>query len=171
MKKQLKIFALLVLSLSVLLCGCGQKSLGSNVTAQQITDIAIDAVGAVPQSSTAYQKDNPMDSYAMSLWADGLYGECAEYSLLEDYSIFYSADNTTYEISVLKAKTSDDVSKLKSVLERRKNTLSEGDKAAYDPDFKSLMSASRIESYGNFVVLLITPDNDAAIKAIEGLKE
>ncbi len=170
MKKQLKIIVLLVLALCMLLCACGKKSFGSNITAEQITDTAINAVGVAPQSNTSY-RDNEMDSYTMSLWADGLYGECAEFSLLEDYSVFYSADNSTYEISVLKAKTKEEVSKLEAVLERRKNTLSEGDKAAYDPNFNELINSSQIITDGNFVILLITPDNDAAIKAIEKLKQ
>lgn len=142
------------------------------MTAEELASTIINAVGSQPESNTTYmQKMQALDAYTMSLWADGAYTECDEFGLLDEYHIFYSADNSTYEVSVLKAKSDSDILKLESVLERRKQTLSQGDKAEYDPNFKKLMNDSEIKTEGKFVILLITPDNDAAIKAIEDLKQ
>ncbi len=170
MKTNFKIIVLLVLSLSLLLCACDKKSFGDSVTAEQILNTAV-AVETYDNTKTYIKNKTELDSFSMSMWSDGNFEECKAYDLLSDYAICYSSDNITYEISVLKAKNNQDTSELVSLLERRKNTLSEGDKAAYDPNFKELMNDSRIITDGNFVMLLITPDNDAVIKAIENLKQ
>lgn len=168
-----KITVCLVAAIFLFLIACAeQKAFPSEVTCKQILDAAKTAVGTTLQTEEEYIKgQDDFDSYDMSLWADSLFEECEEYKLLDDYALYYSGDNTTYEISVLKAKSSDDTQKLVALFERRKETLSGGNKAAYDPNFKSLMNDSRILTEGNFVILLITPDNNAAIKAIENLKQ
>lgn len=156
-----------------LLAACGDaKAFPQDITCDQILDAAKQAVGTLPSSEKVYTADTePLDSYKMSLWADGAYKECEEFSLVSDYALYYSADNSTFEISVLKAKTESDTEKLISVFERRKQTLSIGDKAAYDPDFNKLMDNSKILTEGEFVILLLTPDNDAVAAAIENLKQ
>lgn len=160
--------------LSVCLCvlvACGEaKILPANITSEQILDTAV-AVEFYDNTRTYIKGKVDLDAFFMSMWSDGLFDECEEYDLISDYAICYSNDNSTYEISVLKAKSKDDVQSLVSLLERRKDTLSAGDKAAYDPDFKMLLDDSRILVEENFVILLITHDNDAVITAIENLKQ
>lgn len=157
----------------LIITACGDtKTFPQDITCEQILNAAKQAVSDLPSSEKFYiSGSEPLDTYKMSLWADGAYEECAEFSLLADYAVYYSSDNTTYEISVLKAADKTDAEELAAVLERRKETLSGGDKAAYDPDFNNLISDSRIITDGEFVILLITPDNDAAITAIENLKQ
>lgn len=150
-------------------CG-GAKQFPQDVTCETILNAATD-VEMHYNTHTYIKNKTELDSFAMSLWADGLFEECEEYDLLSDYAICYSNDNTTYEISVLKAKTNDDVEKLQSLLERRKQTLSEGDKAEYDPNFNLRMDDAKIIVEGDFVILLITPDNMAVLDAIEKLME
>lgn len=174
MKKKLKILVLFCVILSLLLCvACGQnKSFSSDTTAEQILNAAKGAVDNLPSSEKIYDTaKNPLDTYQMSLWADGSFEECDEFSLVGDYALYYSADNSTFEISVLKASKKEDIQKLVSLLERRKETLSAGDKAAYDPQFKTLIDDSEILVEEKFVILLITPDNDDIIVAIENLKQ
>ena len=157
----------------LLLTACGNtKSLPSDLSAKEIADAIVQQEGNSPTANTYYLKDgNALNAYTMSLWVDGAYQECTEFDLLDDYAVFYSADNSTYEVAVLKAKVQDDVSKLTEVLDRRKQTLSQGDKAEYDPNFDKLMSDSKVITSGNFVILLITPSNDVAIEAIDALKQ
>ena len=154
----------------VLLTACNSKSFSENTTCKQILSAAI-AENGYDNTKTYIKGETELDSFSMSLWSDGTFSECEEYDLLADYAICYSADNGTYEISVLKAKNSADTEKLVSLFERRKENLSSGDRAAYDPDFKSLMSDARILTEGDFVILLITPDNDACVAAIDNLKQ
>lgn len=174
MRYKIKFLTLFVLCASFLLfTACGNnKSFSSDITAEQILNAAKSAVNTLPSSEKLYINDSQsLDTYKMSLWADGTFEECNEFSLVSDYALYLSADNNTFEISVLKAKSKADVEKLVSVFERRKQTLSQGDKAAYDPDFKMLMQNSQILIEGDFVILLITPDNQAIITAIENLKQ
>ncbi|MBQ8741146.1 MAG: DUF4358 domain-containing protein [Clostridia bacterium] len=168
-----KIIVCVIATAVLLLTACAeQKAFPPDVTCKQILDAAKTAVGTLLQTEEEYIKgEDDFDSYDMSLWADSLFEECEEYKLLDDYALYYSGDNTTYEITVLKAKNSDDTQKLVALLERRKETLFGGNKAAYDPNFKSLMNNSRILTEDSFVILLITPDNDKAITAIENLKQ
>lgn len=160
-----------VLGLLLVFCvACGEDdTLPKGVTCEQILEVATD-VKSYKNTQEYIKNKSDLDAYTMSMWADGLFEECEEYDLLLDYAICYSKDNTTYEISVLKAKSEDAVTELKALLERRKTTLEGGTKAAYDPNFKGLMQSSKIKVYGEYVVLLITDDNDAIIKAIDGLK-
>ena len=153
------------------LAACGEtKAFPQDTTCEQILNAAV-AVESYDNTRTYIKDKVDFDSFFMSMWSDGIFDECAEFELLSDYAICYSNDNTTYEISVLKAKSKDDVQKLVSLLERRKQTLSEGDKAAYDPDFNKLMDNSKILTEGEFVILLITDNNDATVAAIENLKQ
>lgn len=170
MLKKLTLCLMTILLLFTAACG-KSKSFPTDITCEQILDAAI-ATAEKPQNATLYSaNESQLDAYTMSLWADGIYRECAEFELLADYAVYYSSDNTTYEISVLKAENKTDAEKLATVLERRKETLRGGDKAAYDPDFDRLINDSRIITESEFIILLITPNNEAAITAIENLKQ
>ena len=166
-----KAIAFLLSVLLIFCAACGKNTaFSADVSCEQILSAATSAVPY--ENTTTYIKDkNNIDAFTMSMWADGIFAECAEYDLMTDYAICYSADNTTYEISILKAESKENAQKLTEVLKRRKQTLEGGTKAAYDPDFNNLMSSSQILTEGDFVILLITPDNDAAVEAIDNLKQ
>lgn len=168
MKRTVVIFLGLLLIFCV---ACGESGgFPSGTTCEQILNAAKSAQSY--ENSVTYIKDKSnMDVYTMAMWADGVFAECEEFELISDYAICYSNDNTTYEISVLKAKSKDDVAKIVSLFERRKQTLEGGTKAAYDSNFKKLMQGSKIETCGEFVMLLITNDNDTVINAIEKIKQ
>lgn len=153
------------------LAACGDtKVFPQDTTCEQILNAAV--VVESHDNTRTYIKDKvDLDAFFMSMWSDGIFDECKEFDLISDYAICYSNDNTTYEVSVLKAKSKDDVQSLVSLLERRKKTLSAGGKEAYDPDFNKLMDNSQILTEGEFVVLLITPDNDSVVAAIDNLKQ
>lgn len=141
-----------------------------DVTCKDIMNTAIDATNK-PDADKIYLKDdNSFDAGTFSLWTDGLFGESEELSLISDYAVYISAGTTTYEVAVLKANESSDTDAIKSIVERRKETLSLGDKGMYDPMFKERMSNSKILTVGDFVILIITDDNDAVLKAFENLK-
>lgn len=165
-----KLIILLMAALLIFTVSCtGEKSFPDSLSCEDI--LASLQVGYVPEYEKFYRKsENNLDSFSMSLWADGLYEECSEFDLLDDYSIFFAAGNNTYEIVVLKAKTENDVAALKGVIERRKQTLANGDKGMYDQEFETKMANSVLKTDGRFVIFLITSDNDAALKAAESLK-
>lgn len=170
MKNIINKLIICVICICLLTACSGAKSFPQDITSEQILNTAV-TVESYDNTQTYIKGKVDLDAFFMSMWSDGLFDECEEFDLISDYAICYSSDNNTYEVSVLKAKSKDDVQSLVSLLERRKATLSAGDKAAYDSDFKMLLDASRILVEENFAILLITHDNDAVIAAIEKLKQ
>lgn len=164
-----KIFAILGCLLLLFCVACSESSFSADTTCEQILNAAI-AVESYDNTQTYTTSGTTLDKNLMSMWSDGVFSECEEFELISDYAICYSNDNTTYEISVLKAKSQADVSKLESLCERRKQTLEAGTKAAYDPNFEKIMEDSKIITDGEFVILLITDDNDEVVEAINDIK-
>lgn len=170
-KKVKKIFVCFTVVSLLCLTACSQRAFPEDISSKHILNAA-QSVTEQPKSIALYIKgENEFDSYTMSLWSDSAYKECPEFDLISDYAVYYSSDNTTYEIAVLKAKDKQSTKALVSLLERRKLTLSNGGKAAYDPNFTALIDDARIVTEQEFVILLITSDNDAAISEIEKLKQ
>lgn len=170
--KKTKIIMICYICIGLLIfTACGEtKTFPENISCKTILDAA--ATAETYDNTKTYTKDkDDLDAFLMSMWSDGIFAECEDFDIISDYAICYSNDNTTYEIAVLKATSNENVSKLVSLLERRKQTLSEGDKAEYDPNFNLLMNDAKILTDGCFAMLLITSDNNAVIEAIENLKE
>lgn len=165
-----KIIILPLIAIIVLLTACGEKCLPDTISCDKILDTAIGSDLKYKNTTTYIKGQNDVDEYVMSMWADGVFEEFDEYDLITDYAISYSNDNKTYEISVLKAKNSDDAKKLEKVLERRKETLCTGTKAAYDSEFDIMIKNSKIFTDANFAVFLLTDDNDTALNRIDELK-
>lgn len=170
MKKIISLCLSLVFMVS-LFAACGSKAeFPADTSCEDILNAA-QSIGEIPQSEHIYlKKENNLDGFSMSLWADGLYEECKELELLSDYAIFLAAGTKTYEVSVIKAEKAEDTDKLLDLIERRKKTLAAGDKGMYDPDFDAKLESSLLYKDGNFVIFLLTPDNDAAKAEIEKLK-
>ena len=168
MKKTISICLTFLISF---LIGCsGSSGFPSDVSCEDIADAVLN-VTEHPEAEEYYtlSKGN-LDSYSMSLWSDGLFEESSEFSKLDDYAIFLSAGTTTYEVAVLKAKNSDDVSLFTQLIERRKETLALGDKGMYDPNFKKRMDSSKVITEGNIVIFIVNDDITAAEDAINALK-
>ena len=142
----------------------------SGIACESIMNAVLDSTQH-PESENVYlASSGTLDTYSMSLWADGLFSECAEFSLLTDYAIYVSAGTTIYELAVFKTASADNTVKLVDLLERRKENLANGQKGMYDPYFESRISNSKIITDGEYAMLIITDDNNAAIEAINNLK-
>ncbi len=153
------------------LCACSEKSFPEDTSCEEILT-ALQSVGDVPESEKFYcSSGEVLDAFSMSLWADGLYTECAELDLLEDYAIFLGAGTNTYEVTVLKAKDEKDVPLLVDLIERRKEALANGDKGMYDVNFETRMENSLVKTDGKFVIFLLTDDNDSAWESAQSLKK
>ena len=155
----------------VFLSACSEKHFPEDASCEKILG-ELQSIGEIPESEKLYcSSSEVLDAFSMSLWADGLYAECEELPLLEDYAIFLGAGTDTYEVTVLKAKDEKDVSLLVDLIERRKETLANGDKGMYDVKFKTRMENSRLEIDGKFVIFLLTDNNDASWEAVQKLKK
>ena len=170
--KRLLCLVLITTLMTVYLSGCeNNKDFSQEVTCEDIMKAA-QSVGEVPEAEKIYlNSQKNLDSTLLSLWADGLYLECDEYTLIDDYAIFLCSGSHTYEIAVLKADSEDSISALNGLIERRKETLMLGDKGAYDPRFDMRMQNSVVYNDGLFVIFLVTDYNDASLRAIENLKK
>lgn len=169
MKRIISLFLALAL---FTLASCGSnKAFPSDIACEDILKAAQSA-GETPEAEVFYsESENNLNAVSLSLWADGIYKESEELSLLSDYAIFCGAGTDTYEIAVLKSKSDKDTQKLLDLIERRKESLSLGDKGAYDPDFDYKIKNSVLKTDGRFVIFLITDNNEAAAEAIEKLKK
>lgn len=155
----------------IFLTGCGAKSaFPESTTCNDIMQAAITATNAPDYDKIYTLNDGSFDASSMSLWADGLYQESEEYSLINDCAIYTAAGNITYEVGVIKPKDKQNIEKIKEIFENRKVTLSNGNKAAYDPDFNQLIKDCEIFADGDFVIFLLTDKNLDAKNAIEKLK-
>lgn len=167
-----KVIAILMVILVLFAVSCtAENSFPDSLSCEEIVS-TLQSVGEKPEYEKFYRKSqNNLDTLSMSLWADGLFEECAEFDLLEDYAIYLGAGTDTYEVTVLKAKKEKDVETLKALIERRKQTLANGDKGMYDTSFETKMANSVLKTDGRFVIFLISDDNDTALKATQKLME
>ncbi len=152
-------------------CG-GEKTLPAEIKCEDILEAAV-SVGNVSETKKMYLKsNNDLDSFTLSLWANGSFEECDEFAILKDYAIcFATGSSVTYEIAVLRAENTEATGVLKGLIDSRKETLALGDAGMYDTSFKERMENSKVIIEGEFVILLITDDNDAVINEIEKLKK
>ncbi len=167
--KKFLCYVLIVLLVCLIACN-NNSSFREGITCEDILTTIIDATKH-PDADKIYKKtENNLDSNSFSLWVDGIFQESEEFEFISDYAIFVSAGTTTYEVAVLKTDSCNSVELIKELYERRKETLSLGDKGMYDPEFETRLSNSKIKIVGEFALLIITDDNDAALDAIEKLK-
>lgn len=171
MKKLTKafIFYILVALFISSIYGCSAK-LSNELACKDIMQAAVDATDA-PGYQKIYELNQNFDATEMSLWASGRFEETTQFSLVEECAVYISKGSVAYEVAVFKAGNSDDANTLLEVLENRLQTISKGDKAAYDPSFNQKCEKVKIYIDGNFAIMLLTEDNDAAVKAIDNLKK
>lgn len=166
-----KIIAVVLAIITCLsLTGCGGQ-FTEDITANDIMNAALESTNAPEVEKIYSPTDTVLTSKNMSLWADSKYVDCAEFGMLEDYAIYISAGIISYEIAVLKATDSEQTENLMQLIERRKETLAKGDKGFYDKNFKTRMEQSQLYTDGDFVIFLLTEDNDSAKQAIDKLKK
>lgn len=87
---------------------------------------------------------------------------------VEGYAMTYCGNGAIAdEITVVKAKDKEAVNAVKAVFEKRIEKRT-NDFAGYVPEEEAKLKKSTVEVHGNYVILLICPDNAAAKKAVDG---
>lgn len=163
---------LLTLTLIILvLCSCGNSVLPDTLTCDEILNTALQSQSDVPESEAVYRvSDGTLDEYTLSLWSKGVFEECEEFSIIEDCAMYVCPGTETFEIDVLKAKDDESVERLEKLLTARIETVSGGDKSAYDANFNKMIDSSIVYTDGKFAILLIAYDSQEAKTAIDKLK-
>lgn len=165
---------------AVSICGCSEKPAQSSASESSVTSDAgsvSESVSEASDSSTAtgtaaaitakIQEDVKFPGMA-EIGADrmaGYYDVAAD--KIDNYSA-YICGSGAYpdEIAVFKMKSADDVNAVKSVLEKRVESLSTTFKD-YTPDEMYKIDGNNVVTSGNYVALIICADN---AKAIEDFK-
>lgn len=164
-------FTIVVLAVT----SCGQsKAFPEDITSDAILQTALDACENAPEAEHRYSSDSAkgetLDAFTLSLIEDGVFEECAEFALIQEYALYICNSKETFEVQVLKAENKENAEKLKALLDRRLETLSGGDKAMYDPSFESMIQNAKTYTDGSFAILIITGDNTRTLDAINKLK-
>ncbi len=166
MKKSILLILLAVLTVFSLV-SCGEKTLPDTLNCDGILSAALESQDDPPEGLEIYKKsDGTLDAYKLSLFAYGKYEECADFELIDDCVLYTCGGTQSFEIDIIKAKDADSASKLDKLLTARLETISAGDRAAYDPNFESMISSAEHFVNGRFAVLLITFDTPSAKEAI-----
>lgn len=166
MKKS--IFLILLSLVTVFsLVSCGDKTLSDTLSCDAILSAALESQENPPEGLEIYKtSDGSLDTYKLSLFAYGKYEECADFELIDDCVLYTCGGTQSFEIDVIKAKDAEKASQLDKLLTARLETISAGDRAAYDPNFESMISSAEHFVNGKFAILLITFDTPSAKDAI-----
>lgn len=91
-----------------------------------------------------------------------------ELNLLSDFVIRLPDDQSAFEIHVLKVKNLSNREEVIELCQRRIKMLQKSEVYLYVPEaYEENIAGATVYTKGNFVILLITPDNQKAINAIE----
>ena len=91
-----------------------------------------------------------------------------EFDLLADYAIQLSSDQSGFEIHVFKLMCISDRAQVSKILQRRITLLQSREVHIFNPSgYETYIAGATVHISGNFVVLLVTNDNQSAIRVIE----
>ena len=150
-------------------------------TAKQLADAIVAAYGADELPDTGLEhhfnsgadedSDSYVDSKLAGLLIDNAYAELDEYEYFFDCAFYMPIGKRMFEVIVLKIdpENKENIGILKEVLERRIENKKRSDVLVYAPQDAPLLENAKVVTVGSYVVLLVTPDNGKAEKAINDL--
>ncbi len=179
MKKVLSLL-LVVVSLSLLLCACGQDTetskpdetsqtvsentnVVSNASCIDIRDEAYLKEKSDPEVHQLYDsKDNAMDEFLIS----GYYGtllDSPDFTKLDSYAVFITDEPVVSEFGVFKASSDMTVDEIKEFCQLRVDALKKKFEG-YKPEMVNAAKGSVIGVYGDYVYYISTMENNTAIE-------
>ena len=112
-----------------------------------------------------------LDSKYAGLLINGAYSELEEYESLKNFAFYIPIGRYMFEIDVIKAGAGDNMSELKSVLEKRLQNKKSSDILTYQAADAPIIDNAKIVTSGNFLILVATQDNSKADKIIAEMTE
>ena len=178
-----KILSVLLVCALMFLFSCKGEEEGpvdDSYTAKQLADAVVAAYGADELPDTGFEQfysgaDEDSDSYVDSKLAgmliEGAYAELEGFEHFHDCAFYYPVGKRVFEVIVLKIdpENKENIGILKEVLERRIDTKRRSDVLAYAPQDAPLLENAKVVTLGSYAVMLATPDNGKAEKAINDL--
>jgi len=171
----MKPFFALFLAIAVLLLpSCAVNRQSAAQVLDSIVEALIDGGIELPPARHIYlsgaaqgSRSHLSDKLAALLYYGDRDANPREIALLSDFAIRLPDDLSACEIHVLRAANPANRDKIAEMLQRRLDMLSRSEVHLFIPDaFESNIAAGRVVVRGNFVILLITPNNDLAEKGI-----
>lgn len=180
--KRLISILLVIASVSLLLCACGQNGetsktdetsqttsesgmVVSNASCIEIRDEAYLKEKADPEVHQLYDsKDNAMDEFLIS----GYYGtllETPDFTKLDSYAVFITDEPVVSEFGIFKASADMTVEEIKEFCQLRIDALKKKFEG-YKPEMVNAAKGSIIGVYGDYVYYISTMENNTAIETI-----
>ena len=180
--KRLISILLVIASVSLLLCACGQNgetsktdetsqttsesgAIVSNASCIEIRDEAYTKEKADPEVHQLYDsKDNAMDEFLIS----GYYGtllETPDFTKLDSYAVFITDEPVVSEFGIFKASADMTVDEIKEFCQLRVDALKKKFEG-YKPEMVNAAKGSIIGVYGDYVYYISTMENNTAIETI-----
>lgn len=180
--KKLISMLLVIATVSLLLCACGQNddtsktdetsqttsesgAIVSNASCIEIRDEAYTKERSDPEVHQLYDsKDSVMDEFLIS----GYYGtllETPDFTKLDSYAIFITDEPVVSEFGVFKASEEMSVDEIKEFCQLRVDALKKKFEG-YKPEMVNAAKGSVIGVYGDYVYYISTMENNTAIETI-----
>lgn len=180
--KKLISMLLVIATVSLLLCACGQNgdtsktdetsqttsesgAIVSNASCIEIRDEAYTKERSDPEVHQLYDsKDSVMDEFLIS----GYYGtllETPDFTKLDSYAIFITDEPVVSEFGVFKASSDMTVDEIKEFCQLRVDALKKKFEG-YKPEMVNAAKGSVIGVYGDYVYYISTMENNTAIETI-----
>ena len=101
---------------------------------------------------------------------DGKFEEPVCFGRISGYAIRMPLDTSGYEVHIVECVNASDSKEIEAMLLRRVEKMQSAEILQYAPEsYEICFRGAIVYSYGRYVFLLATPDNEAAIKEIKRL--
>ena len=101
---------------------------------------------------------------------DGVFEAPVCFDRIEDYAIRMPLDTSGYEIHIIRCVNVSDSEEIKAMLMRRVEKMQSAEILQYAPEsYEICFRGAIVYTYGRYVFLLATPDNEAVVREIKRL--
>ena len=177
--RKLSLFLAILMILSAFVACSGETAVTANVPAKDLLSAALECyTGDITKDPGIFYSDaeegstNALDYGTMGFYFYGEYDyEITQLQYVEEYALAMPSGLYAFEIDIMKAKTAQDVSHVKELLQARFDVREamRDEMIAYEPDQVSVLDSGEILVMGQYVILIAAGDNAPAKTAITAL--
>ena len=177
--RKLSLFLAILMILSAFVACSGETAVTANVPAKDLLSAALECYSAdmtkdpgIFYSDAEEGSTNALDYGTMGFYFYGEYDyEISQLQYVEEYALAMPSGLYAFEIDIMKAKTAQDVSHVKELLQARFDVREamRDEMIAYEPDQVSVLDSGEILVMGQYVILIAAGDNAPAKTAITAL--
>lgn len=92
-----------------------------------------------------------------------------ELEYADDYAFYIPKGALVFEVDVIKVRNEADIQAVEEMFKRRLALKDDGNVRLYNPEEVVLLEAGEVVTIGNYVVLLVTSDNEMAKEALNNI--